>query len=150
MPSDRTPSSFVTRIRGMRIPNYITRMTSAAAATATTAPVANAISGPIDVQSQPNSQTRGERADAKQSVVDPERRALCLRRRQIGDERLLRSFRQAEVHAVRDEQRDERGGAVEVREAGVDDRVPQPSGDDEPLAAEPIRQPAAVDRTKTT
>ena len=48
---------------------------------------------------------RDEHADAEHTVVEAERRALLVRRREIGDERLLRPFGQREMDAVDQEQR---------------------------------------------
>ena len=93
----------------------------------------------------------GERAEAGDSVVDAEREAAPIGRREIGDERLFGALREPEVEAVEQEPRKKRRQRGAQREADIDHRVDEPSDRDHRAAPDAVGPaPADIDTTALT
>ena len=112
---------------------------STVAASARRAPVRNARPGRDARPDDAEEQARGERADAERRVVDTERGAARVRRREVGNPRLLHPFGQAEVQTVGEEAvAISAGRVVEPANAEVDSRVEEPAEPDHVAAAEAV------------
>lgn len=95
---------------------------------------------PRPVPDHPEQHAGGEGPQPRERVIQAERPALRLHRGEVGQERLLGSFRQGMVQAVEadhPEGDEDRGGEGQ---AGVAERVQRPTGDDHRGAADPIGQ----------
>ena len=64
-----------------------------------------AAAAPDPLPDKPEQQRRREGAEADDQMIKAEGRAAQMRRRKIGDERLLHAFGQPEIHAVNREKR---------------------------------------------
>ena len=98
----------------MRYVGRTTTNSSAVATSASAAPTPNAAGAPNAVHTTTEDDAGGERAEAVHGVVDAEREAAPRRRREIGDERFLGAFGEAEVEAVRQEPREQAPAATSL------------------------------------
>ncbi len=160
MPSERTPSSLVTRIRliiSIRIIASVRRFGGSETLGSGTNEKRR-IAARMRQRRRPMQTQRMRRTCSKETeharsrrarrcsgdaVVDTERGALLRRRREVGDERTLGAFHAPVVHAVDHEPRDERGQRRAEGEADVDERVDDPAARDQLPSAEPIGGDAA-------
>src|SRR6266511_210247 len=161
MPSECTPSSLVTRIRGIGIHDH-SRLRSLAGSMRgdeRTIEGKNHRGGygkrragversrrPDGLPEKTEQQARGEGTKAEHGVVPPECGALCVVAREIGDERLFASLDQREVNAVDQKPRQEREETMTCCEAGIHHCVQNPPADDQFTTTMSIRQRAAIGR----
>src|SRR5437762_12693200 len=124
MPSERYPSSLVTRIRVMRGINYNEEQQRRDERERRAG--AECRCRPVPAPDESKHETRRQRAKSEHGIVDAKCEATALGRDEIGDERLLGAFGQSEIETVRekaDRQRDQAAaGRSEERRVGKERR----------------------------
>ena len=98
------------------------------------------------VPEEAEEEARGERAKPRHRVVNAERKAAPVGRREIGNQGLLGAFGKAEVEAIEQKPAEERRDGRAQRETGVDHGIHKPARSRSRHGGQPDRTSSADDR----